>query len=474
MLRGAVVGYFGDLKGEAYREPDGANTGVGGEIGYRFGETLSVALAGWYHDIPALNDGFRFGGRDNVQGGEAVQLQALFRYLPFESWRAAPVVEVGGALVFGQGTENERDPAGDPDQGVLGYGPVVGVGVDISLTPQVSLFLAGQTTIVFPDVALDGADPSSFGLVADNAGYDMLASLGGGLSFAFRPPYTAVAIQSLECPSDLETGESGSFMMVTNDDATAPVATAWQWGDGSAGSGTTASHAFSAPGAYTATATVANVGGEDSESCLIAVTDPPVPASLAGCRASATQVVTGEQVTVSATPTDAETVSIDFGDGASTSTLPADHAYSDTGVYTVTVTATNPVGSDTCTVSVTVADAFCATLSELDPMSFGDGATMLTDEGRSQMMENIGALHRCSDICVTINGYSDGAEPGDALQISQDRANAVFDYYVSQGIDADRFRAVGRGADADSTEDPGTGDSHARRADSIPSSCASF
>ncbi|MEM0962577.1 MAG: OmpA family protein, partial [Bacteroidota bacterium] len=89
---------------------------------------------------------------------------------------------------------------------------------------------------------------------------------------------------------------------------------------------------------------------------------------------------------------------------------------------------------------------------------------------------NIEILRRCPDICVTINGYSDGSEPGDAMRISQRRADEVLQYYVAQGIDAERLRAIGRGVDPDANpkEDPGPGDSRARRADSIPSSCAGF
>ena len=62
------------------------------------------------------------------------------------------------------------------------------------------------------------------------------------------------------------------------------------------------------------------------------------------------------------------------------------------------------------------------------------------------------------------------------MRISQRRADAALQYYVAQGIDADRLRAVGRGVDPDSNpkEDPGPGDSRSRRADSIPSSCAGF
>ncbi len=264
-------------------------------------------------------------------------------------------------------------------------------------------------------------------------------------------------------------------MVMTNEDATAPVTTSWQWGDGMTGSGMTASHAFSEPGTYTVTAMVMNEGGEDSESCLVTVNEPPIPPSLAGCRATPSRVNVGEEVSINATATEAEEIDVDFGDGSSASTLPARHAYSETGTYTVTITATNEYGSDTCNITVTVGDSYCEDITELNPVFFGYGASTLTADARARLDENIEILRRCPDICVTIYGYTDDQE-SDEMRLSQRRADAVMEYYVSQGVDADRLRAEGRGQDPDanSKEDPGPGDSRARRADSIPSSCAGF
>ena len=487
LLRGGVTGYYGDLDGNSDGDPgeatpdpgdgfDNPGFGVGGEIGYLFNENLSFGIGLMYHDVPALNDGFRFEGTNNIQGGEAYQLQALFRYMPFDSARISPFVELGGAVISGQGTEEERNNPTSGGEDVFGFGPVVGLGLDFALTPQFSLFLAGQSTFTFPDVALDGADPGAFGVQADDADFDILATLGGGLKFAFRAPYTAVEIEGLECPAELFTGQTGRFMMMTNADATQPVTTTWQWGDGTTGAGMSSSHAFSAPGTYTVTAMAMNEGGEDSESCLVTVTDEPVAPTLAGCRATPSNVNAGEQVTINATATDADDIRVDFGDGTTASTLPARHAYSSTGSYTVTITATNEYGTDVCTIPVTVGDSYCADITELNPVFFGYGAATLTADAMSRLDENIEILRRCPDICVTINAYSDGAEPGDAMRISQRRADAVMQYYVAQGIDADRLRAIGRGVDPDANpkEDPGPGDSRARRADSIPSSCVGF
>lgn len=484
LLRGGLSGYYGDIDGDPDGDPDTAELqltagfkdpgwAAGGELGYLFNENLSFGLGFLYQTDRDLNDDLIGFVNPATQGDEAWQIQGLFRYLPFDGARISPFIELGGALVNGQGQEEERNstPAGDD---VYGYGPVFGLGFDIALTPQFSLFLAGQSTLVFPDVAADGADASAFNVDADNSDFDVLAHLGGGLKFAFRPPYVAAEIESLQCPAQLVAGESGSFMVMTNEDATTPVETSWQWGDGATGSGMTASHAFSAPGTYTVTAMVMNQGGEDSESCLVTVVQPAP--SISGCRATPATVNAGEQVTINATVSDADEIEVDFGDGTTASTLPARHAYSETGEYTVTINVSNSSGEDSCTIPVTVGDSFCADITELNPVFFGYGATTLTADARARLDENIEILRRCPDICVTIYAYSDGSEPGDAMRISQNRADAVQAYYVSQGIDADRLRAEGRGVDpaANSKEDPGPGDSRARRADSIPSSCAGF
>ena len=484
LLRGGFSPYYGDLA-DTDDSADGETLdflegfAVGGEIGYLFSENLSLGIGLMYHDVPALNDGFSIGGpTTNTEGGEAYQGQLLFRYLPFNGARISPFVELGGAVVSGQGTENERDPNGDADADVFGYGPVVGLGFDVTLTPRLSLFLAGQGTFVFPDVALDGADPGAIGVAddfPDEADFDVLGQLGGGLKFAFRPPYTAVEIEGLQCPSELFVGDTGSFMAMTNDDATLPVSATWQFGDGTTGSGLTTSHSYGAPGTYTVTATATNQGGDSSSSCLVTVVERPTPPVLAGCRATPTQAGVGEQITINATATDADQITVDFGDGETASSLPARHAYSTPGAYTVTITATNQFGTDTCTIPVTVGDTFCADITELNPVFFGYRDVALTADGRSRLDENIEILRRCPDICVTINAFSDGQE-GDAMRISQRRADAVRDYYVAQGIDMGRLRAVGRGVapDANPKEDPGPGDSRARIATSVPSSCAGF
>ena len=181
-------------------------------------------------------------------------------------------MEAGGALVLGQGTEAGRNN-GSPDDDVLGYGPVGGLGVDIALTPQLGFTLGAQSTFVFPDVALDNADPGALGEDGDDADYDALTTIYGGLRYAFRAPHTPVEITRLDCPAELIAGDSGTFSVRTNADATPPVSISWAWGDGSTGAGMTATHTYRTPGTYTATLRMENRYGFDSCEGAVTITD---------------------------------------------------------------------------------------------------------------------------------------------------------------------------------------------------------
>jgi outer membrane protein OmpA-like peptidoglycan-associated protein len=204
---------------------------------------------------------------------------------------------------------------------------------------------------------------------------------------------------------------------------------------------------------------------------VVEVTSAPT----ASCRVSPSRADIGQTVTVSGTITGSEpySVSVDFGDGASASSLPATHSYSDPGTYTVTVTATNAYGSDSSTCTVTVGDTFCDEVTELNTAYFDYEMSSLTSEARSRLDENIEVLTRCPNICVVINGYADDQER-DKLRLSERRADEVQAYYVANGIDEDRIvaRGLGEHPDANSKEDPGPGDRNARRADSVPVDCS--
>lgn len=486
-LNGGYSLFYGDTDGFPDGNPTSAEAQLfdafedggfyaGGELGYQFSPAFSVGLAYMYWDNPGLDEEHDLdstfpgwpGTNVNVDRNAQVA-QLLLRWLPFVRSPIGPYLELGGSFVMGQGTEAERNEGGENND-VFGFGPTVGLGLDIALSGQFSLLVSGQATPVFPDVALDGADPSAFGIAGDNADYDVLGRLGLGLRYAFRKPYTAVRIEDMQCPAELTAGESGSFAVMSNADATPPVSYTWDWGDGATGTGSSSSHAYAEPGEYTVTATAAGDYNSDTESCSVTVLEEPV--ALTACSATPSTVVTGETVEINGTLSGTEPidVTVDFGDGNTGNSLPASHTYAETGTYTVTIEASNATGSDSCTTTVTVGDEFCAQVQELNSVFFDFNNATLTTEAESRLDENIEILERCPDINVEVRGYSDGVETNDPLDLSTQRAELTRDYYIANGIAEDRVTARGLGVDPDANpkEDPGRGDSRARRADSIP------
>lgn len=492
LLRGGATVYGGELDGTGSFNPDTGGTQApqgsrdwifrnfswlaGAELGYQFTESLGFGVGFNYANYSKLDECIPPGTNPpacNPTGFSEFlpTVQAAFRYMPLANFRLAPFVNFGAQFTFGNNGNISRQ---------TGYGPYFGGGLDFAITPRVSLFAESNWGFIFPDRAVDGLDPGANtggpGAQGDGAEFDVLGSYGGGLRFNFRGVMTPVRIEGLQCPSELFVGEAGSFMAMTNADATQPVTVTWNFGDGGAmGTGMTTSRSFSSPGTYTVTA-MADNGRMAQETCLVTVRERPVQLALTGCRATPTTADINQQVTINATATGATSVMVDFGDGTTANALPATHSYAAPGSYTVTITAMNAAGERvTCTVPVTVGDQFCANISDMNSAFFGFNQFTLTADARARLDDNIEILRRCPTICVNIYGYTDNQER-DQMRLSQRRADAVRDYYISQGIDASRLRATGRGQDpnSNSKEDPGPGDSRARRADSVPTSCVGF
>lgn len=488
---GSVGSFLANAQGNEFNDSETAwlfddfGWAAGASLGYQFTPNLAFDLGFLYGNYTNLDEpatraeaelDIAAGDSDQVGVSEALpSVTARFRYMPFPSARLSPYTNLGAMITLG----SDNNDGTDRDD-KIGYGPLLGLGLDLALSNKASLFIESDFAAIFPDEAVDGQNPgATTGSGGDDTDFDVLGFYGGGLRFAFGgPSVVPVMIESIDCPSQLTTGETGSFMVMTNSDADMPVTSTWNWGDGMNASGMTGSHSFSAPGTYTVTAMAMNAGGEDSESCTVTVIDPQIAPTLSACRVSPSSANVGESVTFSANVAGSEptTVSVDFGDGETASSLPARHMYDATGSYTATITATNAFGTDMCSVTVNVGDSYCADITELNSVYFGYGQSSLSADARERLDENIEILRRCPDICVTIRAYTDGQEPGDAMTLSQRRADEIRDYYVAQGVSMDRLRAMGMGVDPASNpkEDPGPGDSRARRGDSMPQSCAGF
>lgn len=137
----------------------------------------------------------------------------------------------------------------------------------------------------------------------------------------------------------------------------------WSWGDGTAGTGASATHAYAAPGTYVVSLTVTDdEGGTGTATEAIVATAPPVnsPPTAAFSTATTPLTVTAD----SAASTDADGTIIGrawtWGDGATGSGVTATHTYAAAGSYQVDLTVTDDAGASataTQTVVVVAPDA---------------------------------------------------------------------------------------------------------------------
>ncbi|MCY4158412.1 MAG: OmpA family protein [Bacteroidetes bacterium] len=100
----------------------------------------------------------------------------------------------------------------------------------------------------------------------------------------------------------------------------------------------------------------------------------------------------------------------------------------------------------------------------MNTVFFDRNSSVLTDAGRTQLMENLDILQNC-DLNVRIEGYSSRDERN-GQQLSEDRALAVKQYYIDNGIDESRLSDMGMGTGGQTTKKGAAG--QFRRVDTIP------
>lgn len=294
----------------------------------------------------------------------------------------------------------------------------------------------------------------------------------GGLFFAGCGA-TAPVVNSVNTPDTLQTGESGTFeaSIENQEDADEPLTYTWDYGDGSTGSGLLSNHSYGSTGQYTVQFRASNEGGADSSSATVTVVPEPQPARITSINANPNPVDTGEQVRFSSNVQGDSPLeySWSFGDGNSGSGSSASHTYEEAGQYTVQLQASNNIGEDSRSITLEVNQALpeiCTTVSEMNSAFFGRNSSTLTSEAEDDLQENADILSQCPNLSVQVEGF---AAPGErnAQSLSDDRAQAVADYYSENGVESDRISASGEGEVGGVTSKKG-GTREYRRADSIP------
>ncbi len=154
------------------------------------------------------------------------------------------------------------------------------------------------------------------------------------------PPFTADFTHS---PASPTAGSPVSFT-ATAKNGTAPYSFAWQFGDGTTGTGATPSHTYSAAGTYLVNLTASDSAAHTataSHSLSVAAAPSPPPPLVADFSFSPSSPVAGQAVNFTATATGGSppyTYAWQFGDGHTGTGAKASHTYTVAGSYVVNLT----------------------------------------------------------------------------------------------------------------------------------------
>lgn len=123
----------------------------------------------------------------------------------------------------------------------------------------------------------------------------------------------------------------------------------WDFGDGTNGSGSTASHTYTLSGNQTASVIVINsYGCTNATTKQIAIQEPPIVRFSADVRSSCSTPLTVSFQNTSTAPNGAAMTYLwNFGDGATSTDAAPQHIYTQNGNFTVSLTATTPGGCNT-------------------------------------------------------------------------------------------------------------------------------
>jgi PKD repeat protein len=165
---------------------------------------------------------------------------------------------------------------------------------------------------------------------------------GGGVAAAPNLPPTARITAA-------SNGLAATVDGTGSTDADGTIASyAWTFGDGSTGTGATASRSYAAPGTYPVTLTVTDDKGATSSATRLVTVAPLVPntAPTAGFSSAADHLAVSFDASAAADGDGVVTgYAWNFGDGTTGTGVLASHTYAKAGTYTVTLTVTDDDGA---------------------------------------------------------------------------------------------------------------------------------
>ena len=420
------------------------------EVGYQISPALGISALynyGEYTEVlrPDVNTGL-----DRSTGNTRLSnAQVLVRYtLGAQLWEVAPYIHGGAGVAFGG-----DQPADEP-----GWGPVFGAGLDIMISPNVSFFFEGTSNFSLPDDAIDGPDR---GLFAD---HDLLMRYSLGLNISFggtrNRRFVPVEINRINAPTTLEVDEVGTFEARGNmGRASEPVSYQWDFGDGEVSPVLNATHSFSRPGTYTVTFQMDNDESSDFETHTVIVTPRDAAPVIVAMNNNPADPDTRTMVNFDANVMGSDPLDYlwEFEDGEISRAPFPSRVFDKEGVHEVQLTVTNSLGNDSQTILVTVHPfeaGRCDETVSLNRAYFGHHSSVLTEDARIRLDENLDILTECPNMTVRVDAF---AVPGErnAVALADDRARAVEAYYIRNGVAQSRILAMGRGEVAVSVKKDG-------------------
>jgi len=457
-LHGQVGGtsYHGDLS-EVNEDLSMFDLGFSGGFGYVVSPVFSLRTEyrrGEYPrtDRPSARGYF---GRHNTG------LVATINLLPNASVR--PYLLGGMGMTF-FGTY-DKDPNFDP-----AFGPVIGGGFDFRLSDRFSFFTEAKWDFVLDDAAMDE--------LTGDTGYDVLGYISGGLRMNLKSTLRPVRGLQMSGPRQAYVGDEVDFSATVDERVSAPLEYSWTFGDGRRGEGRSVVHVYMNPGTYEVSVFAINPVSQQSESMTITVDRRVVPASIAQVTVDNMNPEVDQMVrfAVETIGTDPVKVAWEFGDGTTSDRKVTQHAYREEGEYDVVVRVDNVEvagerGVDTrrMTINVTRPEPVLPSLASLH---FDMNSSYFTEDEGEVLMENVRILRDNPDLCVHVKGYADGTGTDDYnVWLSDRRAERVKDFYIANGISADRIRAEAAGIAPEPCPDGTAACRENRRVDSVVVEC---
>ena len=277
----------------------------------------------------------------------------------------------------------------------------------------------------------------------------LLFVLGGLLTgCASIKPVTSVSCTG---PTSLIPSEDGTFSVSINEDATRPLDVQWDFGDGSTDTGLVATHAFTRSGTYNVTVTAANQKSTNSAVCPVEVLEPPTcqvtpqPATLSMC----TQPLAPVRFRASVTGSTPISYTWNFGDGGSSSQSEPSHTYTRTDAEPATLTrmttlsVSNAAGEGRCSAPINIEPCPCNPDLIFGQACFDRGERMLPEgQARRNLQDNLEVLRSNPRTIVVVLAFAQRNER-DAETLAGERARAIAQFYIDNGVEADRITSMG-------------------------------